>query len=203
MESQTQNDSVIRNSILIRITGVARRLGIGFLAAVITGVISGLLLRFIMRIIALAFPHMARGFTFQGTFILIIVGVGFSLANSIIFTAIYHYLPTGWVRKGVLYGCINLVIYGIPFFLSNPDNDLFGPQAPLGIGLFSALFILGGLLLSYLVDKMISWFGQSKTRIVFNYIFFGMLIVPALVMAGGIVYEIFHDLIPSIQSNFW
>ncbi|MGF6953665.1 tetrahydromethanopterin S-methyltransferase subunit G [Neobacillus sp. B4I6] len=181
---------------------IAKNLGIGFFAAIVTGIISGLLLRLIMKIIAMVFPHMAGGFTFEGTFLLILLGIGFSLANSIVYTFVHRYLPSGWVRKGFIYGGMNLVILGISFFLSNPDNDLFGPQAPLGITLFSLLFLFGGLLLARLVDRVTNWVERSNSRLKYTYIFFALLIVPAVVMSGGIIYEIVTEIIPAIRSNF-
>ncbi|WP_462413014.1 hypothetical protein [Neobacillus sp. Marseille-QA0830] len=201
MKSQIQSDSLVKESASVRFSKIASRFGVSFLAAIVTGLISGLLLRLIMKIIALAFPQMASGLTFMGTFMLVVVGIGFTLANSIIFTMIYSFLPKRWGRKGLLYGCINLVILGIPFFLSNPNNELFGPQAPLGIGLFSGLFIIGGFLLSFFVHRMTNWFSQTRGRMILTYIIFGLLIVPAIVVFGGIVYEIFTELIPAIRTN--
>lgn len=177
-------------------------LGIGFGAAVITGIVSGILLRLIMKIIAVVFPHMARGFTIEGTLALVMLGIGFSLANSIIFSFIQGYLPKHWLQKGLIYGTLNLVVYGIPFFLSNPDNDLFGPQAPLGIALFSILFIVGGVLLAALITFIKQWIDQTPKRAKFAYLCFFLLLVPALIMSGGIIFEMFTELIPAIKTNF-
>ncbi|WP_160723668.1 hypothetical protein [Bacillus sp. USDA818B3_A] len=199
MNPQTKETG--RTSIPIRLTRIASKLGIGFFSAVITGFLSGLLLRFIMKIIAVVFPEMAGGFTFQGTFALVILGIGFSLANSMIFMGIHDLLPKKWIGKGLVYGCFNLCVYGIPFFLSNPDQDLFGPQAPLGITLFSILFIIGGLLLAMSVHFVTIWIEQSNGRRKSTYVFFVLLIIPAIVMSYGIIYEIIYDLLPAVKSN--
>jgi hypothetical protein len=193
---------IIQEHSTFKIAQFIRHLGIGFFSAIITGILAGLFLRLLMKIIALVFPHMARGFTIEGTIALVLVGIGFSLANSMIYTFIHPYLGKNWVQKGLVYGFINLTVYGIPFFLSNPDNDLFGPQAPLGIILFSILFLLAGQLLAILVDKATIWTNQSKQLTKFFYFVFAILIIPALVMSGGIVYEVFTELIPAIQENF-
>jgi hypothetical protein len=185
----------------VQLATMGMNLGIGFISAVITGIISGVFLRLIMEIISISFPHLERGFTIAGTASLLMLGIGFSLANSIIYTLIQSILPNGWVRKGLVYGFINLIIYGIPFFLSNPDNDLFGPQAPLGISLFSILFIIAALILAFLVDRISYWSNQSKRREKYGYFIFIVLIVPAIIMTGGIIFEIFTELIPAIQAN--
>jgi len=202
MEGKLRKNEPANKLVLTRFARIAKKLGIGFIAAVVTGIISGLLLRLIMKIIAIVFPHMAGGFTFEGTSLLVVLGIGFSLANSIIYMFIYRYLPKRWISKGFIYGCLNLIVYGIPFFLSNPDNDLFGPQAPLGITLFSLLFLFSGLFLAWLVNLLINWVDQSNGRLKYTYFFFIILIVPAIVMTYGIIHEIFTELIPAIRSNF-
>jgi hypothetical protein len=100
-----------------------------------------------------------------------------------------------------LYGLITLFVYGIPFFLSNPDNDLFGPQAPLGIALFSILFIVGGLLLSFCFHIINSW-AQPQRREKYMYISFFVLIIPALIMVTGTTFEMFYETIPAIRANW-
>lgn len=177
-------------------------LGIGFFSAVISGIISGLLLRLVMKLIAVVYPQLASGFTVEGTLLLVLLGIGFTLANSLIYTFIHHYLLNGWVRKGLIYGGLNVCIFGIPFFLSNPGNELFGPQAPLGITLFSILFLLGGLLLAMTVNLVTNWVNQAQGRRKFAYVFCALLILPAIVIAGGIIHEIIYELIPEIRSNY-
>ena len=197
-----QNKMAVNNSRPILFARIAKNIGIGFFAAIVTGMITGLLLRIIMKIIAMAFPHMASGFTFEGTFALILMGMGFTLANSIIYMFVHRYLPKRGVRKGLIYGCLNLLIFGIPFFLSNPGNELFGPQAPLGITLFSLLFLMGGLLLALLVNLILNWVNQSTRRLKYTYTIFALLIGPAVLMSAGIIYEIIYELLPAIKMNF-
>nr|WP_263324420.1 hypothetical protein [Neobacillus sp. Marseille-Q6967] len=181
---------------------VAKNLGIGFIASLVTGIITGLLLRLIMKIIAIFYPEFASGFTFGGTFMLVVLGIGFSMASSIIYVFIHRYLPKGWGWNGLIYGFINLVILGIPLFLSNPNNELFGPQAQLGITLFSLLFLAGGILLAMFVRSVTNWVDHSQSRVKYTYIAFGLLIIPAVAMAGGIVYEMIYELIPAIRLNW-
>jgi hypothetical protein len=178
-----------------------KKLGAAFLSGVITGLITGVLLRVIMGIVAFVFPETARGLTLNGVIALLIVGLGFCLVNSIWFSLIEKVLPSPWYLKGLLYGLITLFVYGIPFFLSNPDNDLFGPQAPLGIALFSILFIVGGLLLAFCFHIINSW-AQPERREKYMYVSFFILIIPALIMVIGTTYEMVYETIPAIRANW-
>lgn len=148
----------------LSIRNLGLKLGAAFLAAIFTGIISGILLRVLMKIVALVFPLMARGFTMEGMLTLLMTGVMFCLANSILYTFIENTLPTSWFMKGALYGSFNLITYGIPFFLSNPDNDLFGAQAVLGVMLFSMLFITAGVLLAFSMEQIRNWIYAKQVK---------------------------------------
>lgn len=195
------------NSKVVKETGsnpwarMARNLGIGFMASVFAGIIFGLLLRLVMGIIAFFFPHLASGFTFFGTFLLVILGIAVTLANSILFIIIFHKSSMSWVRKGFWYGLICLFIYGTPLFLSNPNNELFRPQAPLGISLFSALFFIGPLLLALFIERISNCIDRSNLRIKLTYISFALLSIPAIVMLVNIFMEIFYEMLPKIIDN--
>jgi hypothetical protein len=180
---------------------LVRNLGIGFMAAIIPGIIFGLLLRLVMGIIAIFFPHMATGFTLTGTLMLVVLGIAVTLANSIVYTLIFQNSIKSWVWKGSTFGLVSLIIYGTPLFLSNPNNELFGPQAPLGITLFSALFFIGALLLTYFIDSISKWVTQSNGRLKLIYVSFAILILPAAIMLVNIIAEIFYEMLPKISSN--
>jgi hypothetical protein len=180
---------------------LVRNLGIGFMAAIIPGIIFGLLLRLVMGIIAIFFPHMATGFTLTGTLMLVVLGIAVTLANSIVYTLIFQNSIKSWVWKGSTFGLVSLIIYGTPLFLSNPNNELFGPQAPLGVTLFSALFFIGALLLTYFIDSISKWVEQSNGRLKLIYVSFAILILPAAIMLVNIIAEIFYEMLPKISSN--
>jgi hypothetical protein len=164
-------------------------------------VIFGLLLRLVMGIIAFFYPHMASGFTFTGTAMLVILGVAGTLANSILYTLFYQNSSKSWFRTGSSYGLMSLIIYGIPLFLSNPNNELFGPQAPLGISLFSALFFIGAYMLAFSVGVMTKWIDQSNRRLKWAYIGFVIFFIPATFMLGNILAEVFYEMLPKIFDN--
>jgi hypothetical protein len=174
-----------------RFINLSKKLGIGFIGALITGVICGLLLRIIMRIIAYAYPSLASGVSIQGVISLIGTGIGFCLASSILYTYVEQYLPNHWVLKGSIFGIINLVLFGIPI-LNNPD--LQGDQAILTILLFSCVFIIGGLLLAYSCWK-ITTCSQNRNHNKIYYVSFNVFVIPALVLLvqniSGVLIEVF------------
>lgn len=184
-----------------RIRGLSLNFGAAFLSGLGTGIVSGLLLRVIMGIVALAFPELSRGLTLEGVLALLLIGTGFSLANSVWFGCVNRHLPKHRLVRGLGYGAINAIVYGIPFFLSNPDNDLFGPQAPLGIALFTALFLCGGLMLTVGYDRILNWAREGRREKVLH-VSFAVLLIPAMIMLIGTTYEMFDEVIPRIRANW-
>ena len=201
MNEQLSNE-VVKGTGTNRWARIIRILGIGFMAAVFAGIIFGLLLRLVMGIIAMFFPHLATGFTVGGTLMLVILGIAVTLANSIVYTAFFQKSRKRWVQKGLYFGLLSLLIYGTPLFLSNPNNELFGPQAPLGVSLFSVLFIIGALILVYFIDKISRWVVHSHRRMSLSYVSFALLVIPAIVMLVNIIAEIFYEMLPKIITNF-
>lgn len=182
--------------------GLAKNMGIAFLAAFFIGILYGLLLRLVMGIIALFYPHMASGFSISGTMLLVVLGIAVTLANSIVYTLTFQSARMSWGRKGIYFGLLSLLIYGIPLFLSNPNNELFGPQAPLGITLFSLLFFIGSFGLAFSVERITRWLNHSNRRLRLAYICFAIFVIPATIMLVNMILEIFYEMIPQIIINF-
>ncbi|MEH7159371.1 hypothetical protein [Neobacillus drentensis] len=159
------------------------------------------MLRLVMGIIAFFFPPLASGFHLSGTLLIVILGIAVTLANSILYTLIFHRSRKKWLVKGLLFGLFLLIIYGTPLFLSNPDNELFGPQAPLGITLFSISFFIGSLTLAFLIEYMTDWFDQSRGRLKLAFISFVILSIPAIIILGSMYVEIFTEMLPKILNN--
>ncbi|WP_144555051.1 hypothetical protein [Bacillus sp. X1(2014)] len=195
------NSEVVKKTSSNRWARTARMYGIGYIAALFTGVIFGLLLRLVMGMIAYFFPHLASGFHLSGTLLIVILGVAVTLANSIIYTFLFHRSRKSWVVKGLLFGLFLLIIYGTPLFLSNPGNELFGPQAPLGIALFSVSFFIGSIILALLIEYHTKWFDQSKGRQKLAYVSFVILSIPAIIMLVAMYVEIFTEMLPKILNN--
>lgn len=179
------------------------RFGVSFAAALLSGLLFGVLLRVVMGIIAIAYPEMASGFHWEALLMLTVLGMLFTLGNSLIFTCVMPILPNGWAARGLSYGVANAAVIGIPFFLSNPGGELFGPQAFLGVTLFTLLFIWGGVSLSWTVDKLERWVAVGRIgRIRLTYASFIVLIVPAIIILFNIGREMFTEIIPEIR-NHW
>jgi hypothetical protein len=87
-------------------------------------------------------------------------------------------------------------------FLSNPNNELFGPQAPLGISLFTALFFIGPLILVFFIERITHWVDQSSKRLKLTHFSFAILLIPAIIMLVNMFAEIFYEMIPQINENF-
>ncbi|WP_423798283.1 hypothetical protein [Neobacillus sp. SAB-20_R2A] len=199
---EEQSGEVVKETASIRSKRIARNFGISFTGAIFTGFIFGLLLRLVMGIIAFFFPHMASGFHFSGTLMIVILGIAVTLANSIIYTILFQTSRMRWGRKGFYFGLLSLISFGTPLFLSNPNNELFGPQAPLGISLFSALFFIGAFLLVWSIERITKWMEQSNGRLKLAYISCAILVIPAAVMLVNMFLEIFYEMIPAIIENF-
>lgn len=179
------------------------RFGISFAAAIGSGLLFGVLLRVVMGVIALAFPEMASGFHWEALLMLTVLGMLFTLGNSLIFTCAMAILPDGWAPRGLVYGVANAVVIGVPFFLSNPGGELFGPQAYLGITLFTLLFVWGGVSLSWAVDRVERWVAVGRIgRIRLAYASFIVLIVPAFIVLFGVGREMVTEIIPEIRNNW-
>ena len=195
------NSEVDKKTSSNRWARTAKMYGIGYISALFTGVIFGLLLRLVMGIIAFFFPQLASGFHFSGTLLIVTLGIAVTLANSIIYTFLFHHSRKSWVVKGLLFGLFLLIIYGTPLFLSNPGNELFGPQAPLGIALFSVSFFIGSVILALLIEYLTKWFDQSKGRLKLAYVSFVILSIPAIIMLVAMYVEIFTEMLPKIINN--
>jgi hypothetical protein len=118
-----------------------------------------------------------------------------------LFTAIFQKSSKSWLQKSLYFGLLSFLIYGIPLFLSNPNNELFGPQAPLGVSLFSALFFIGPLILVYFIGTISSWINHSNRRMRLPYVSFALFVIPAIIMLVNIIAEIFYEMLPKIITN--
>ncbi|HWL25147.1 hypothetical protein M3610_26505 [Neobacillus sp. MER 74] len=195
------NSEVVKKTSSNRWARTAKMFGIGYIAALFTGVIYGILLRLVMGIIAYFFPQLASGFHFSGTLLIVTLGIVVTLANSIVYTSLFHRSRKSWVVKGLLFGLFLLIIYGIPLFMPNPNSELFGPQAPLGIALFSVSFFIGSVILALLFEYLSKWVDQSKGRLKLAYVSFVILSIPAIIMLVAIYVEMFTETLPQILNN--
>lgn len=170
----------------IQVRKISIKLGIIFFSSIITGIICGFLLRLIMRIIGIVFPQMAGSLTLDGIFSLLIAGISFCLASSFLFYIVETKLPRYWFKKGFTFGILILIIYGTPIIIR---PGLSVPQELLVILLFTILFILGGLLMSFWFWKICEWAknpSREKLLLIVCYLF----IIPAVYLLGRNTFEL-------------
>lgn len=152
---------------------VGRHVGLAAIAGVISGVVvGGLLGRVAMRVSGFASGpnmigvHTSNGnrvgdITFGGTLGLVVfVGVASGLLGGIVYAAIEPWLRRFRPWHGLAYGIALLVTFGFtvldPF---NFDFRRFGPIS-LNVAMFSALFVLFGVLVAWLFDRLVALDGQ-------------------------------------------
>ena len=134
----------------------------GLLAGAIAGFLgTGIGGRIVMRIIAIVDPHTEVEFT-DGTMFLLIFGGIFGAAIGALGGALYMgtrgLLPGCWVWKGLAFGSVWLLTAGAAFF-SMGQSEAFADFEPplLGVGLFAFLFIIYGLTVTAIVERMDMW----------------------------------------------
>jgi hypothetical protein len=123
---------------------------VGALAGLVTGLlVGGVGSRLAMRLVVLATDRLPR-LTIESLFVLIL-GTFAGITLGLLFVGIRRWLPGAWWFQGLAFGLGLLVVLGIPFFvegISHSDSELREGPLPLGIGLFSLLFIAFGLVVA-------------------------------------------------------
>jgi hypothetical protein len=168
---------------------VGRHIGLAAIAGVISGVVvGGLLGRVAMRISGLAAGpnmvgvHTSNGnrvgdITFGGTLGLVVfVGIASGLLGGIVYAAIEPWLRRLRPWHGLAYGIGLLATFG--FTVLDPFNFDFGRFGPLSLNIvmFSTLFVLFGVSVAWLFDRLGALDARSgaTTRVI------GLLVWPAM-----------------------
>ena len=150
-----------------RLRAAARHVGAATLAGVITGVlVGGLLGRVVMRVAGFtAGPGMAGAFTsngnrvgeitFEGTAaIVVFVGLASGLAGGVVYAVIEPWLRRLRPWEGLTFGAWSLAALGFTVLdPSNLDFRRFG-SAPLNVAMFAALFLVFGVVIALLFDRL-------------------------------------------------
>ncbi len=153
---------------------LGRHIGVASLAGVITGiVVGGLLGRVIMRVSgftagpALVGVRTSNGnrvgdITLDGTLGLVLfVGVGSGLVGGVLFAAVEPWLRRLRPWHGLAYGVALFVTFGfVVLDPSNVDFRRFG-FAALNLAMFAALFIVFGVLIAWLFDRLRATIGGT------------------------------------------
>jgi hypothetical protein len=146
---------------------VARQVGTATLAGVIAGIlVGGLLGRVVMRVAGfVAGPGMVGSFTangnrvgditLEGTLVIIVfVGLAAGLSGGILYALLEPWLRRLRPWHGLAYGAGLLAAFGFTVLdPSNLDFQLFG-SAPLNVAMFAALFLIFGVVIAWLFDRL-------------------------------------------------
>jgi hypothetical protein len=149
-----------------RRAGTLRALGGCVLAGLLVGVVvAGLGSRLVMRILAAATPEATGIFTEAGNRVgeitaggtvalLLFVGIPVGLGAGVVVFAVRRWIPARAPWRGLVLSLVLLAAFGTTVL--EPENIDFRllPPAGLAVGLFGALFLLAGLSLAPLADRL-------------------------------------------------
>jgi hypothetical protein len=150
----------------LRRAGTLRALGGCVLAGLLVGVVvAGLGSRLVMRILAAATPEATGIFTEAGNRVgeitaggtvalLLFVGIPVGLGAGVVVFAVRRWLPARAPWRGLVLSLVLLAAFGTTVL--EPENIDFRllPPAGLAVGLFGTLFLLAGLSLAPLADRL-------------------------------------------------
>ncbi len=155
----------------------ARLVAIGTFAGLIAGLTAGGLgARLAMRISAVAAGPETQGkitaannvvgmVTAGNTAFVVIIGGMIGILGGLLYMGLRRWLPGTGVGKGFIYGIVLLLMVGSTVIQgANPDFGRFGPAA-LNISMFSSLFILFGLIVAPLADRLDRSFPAPSWRL--------------------------------------
>ena len=136
---------------------------IGMLAGYMaTFFVTGIGSRIFMRIIAIADPSTQTEFSGGGTMTIVLVGStvagGVGALGGLLFVAVRRFLPGSWVRKGLGFSILWLVLAGWLFFTPIQFESFFDFEPPvLGMGLFAGLYFFYGIAVAGLANLHNQW----------------------------------------------
>ncbi len=152
--------------------GVRRVRRILFLIAIslFGGLVAGLIAggvgsRLAMRVVALLAPARDQGtltdadavvgtFSFEGTLFLVGVGGTLGVLGGLLYLALRRWMPGRTIGRGLAFGALLLILFGSLIIEGgNPDFRRFVPS-PVSVGLFASLFIVYGLIVAAIVERL-------------------------------------------------
>ena len=177
---------------------LARICGIGALAGAIPGfLLTGIGGRIVMRIIAGFDPHTETEFTGDTMFLLIaggLFGAVFGAVGGVLFMGVRRTLPGTWLWKGLAFGAIWLLTAGSAFFSMGQSEEFSEFQPPLlGVGLFALLFILFGVGVAGIVERLERYVAapsRSRWNTFGGYAFLATISLAGLFLLTGAIGDI-------------
>ena len=160
-------------SVVIRL---GRHVGFATLAGMIAGaIVGGVGGRIAMRVTGFVAGPSVAGvtttngnrvgeITLGGTIGVLLVGVALGVLGGLVYAVVEPWLRRLRPWQGVVFGVFLLVAAGISVLDPvNSDFSRFG-SAPLNVAMFGALFLLFGILIAWVFDRLPAIAAQSATR---------------------------------------
>ena len=163
-----------------------RLVSLGILSGLLVGILMSIAARIAMRIVALVVDQ-GIGFSIGGTLGIILVVSGSSTLLGLIFVAVRKYLPGTGLLKGLAFSGIVFLCIGIPFLLGllgTPDEVSVGPPL-LGRSLFGALFLIYGLAVELIFERLLSLTARWRTRMLLAAALLAILILIGIFLLGA------------------
>src|SRR3990172_5844763 len=150
----------------LEVEPLRRSLALGTLSGFVAGLIAGGVgSRIAMRIVAITAGDADQGaitdaeatvgeITAGGTIFLLFIGGGAGALGGLLYLAVRRWLADAGRWRGLVFGLLLLATFGSPIIdADNPDFDRFGYRT-LNIAMFAALFIIFGLLVAPLFERI-------------------------------------------------
>jgi hypothetical protein len=160
-------------SVVIRL---GRHVGLATLAGIVAGaIVGGVGGRIAMRVTGFVAGPSVAGvtttngnrvgeITLGGTIGVLLVGVALGVLGGLVYAVVEPWLRRLRPWQGVVFGVFLLVAAGISVLDPvNSDFSRFG-SAPLHVAMFAALFLLFGILIAWVFDRLPAIAAQSATR---------------------------------------
>lgn len=135
----------------------------GLVAGLIAGVLTGIAARLVMRVIALT-SGASPVFTIQGTFFILKYGAIFGIILGIIFGFFQPYFSGSVIRKGLKYGLIWSAVMVMTLFANSEESA--DARALFILPLFAILPLIYGLMLSWMITRLISRVQENGNEVV-------------------------------------
>ena len=167
-------------------SGRLRLVSLGILSGLLVGILMGIAARMAMRIVALV-VNQGLEFTVGGTLgILLMVSLS-SVLLGLIFVAVRKYLPAAGLLKGLAFSGLVFLCIGIPFLLGllGPADEVAVGPPLLGRSLFGALFLIYGLAVEMIFERLLSLTARLRARTLLAVALLALLSLIGLFLLGA------------------
>ena len=180
--SQQATPSKLRGSVRLRLVSL------GILSGLFVGILMGIAARIAMRIVALIVDQ-GLEFTVAGTLGIILVVSFASVLLGLIFVGVRKYLPGAGLLKGLAFSGLVSLCIGIPFLLGllGPADEVSDGPPLLGRSLFGALFLIYGLAVEMIFERLLSLTTRWRARMLLAVALLAMVSLIGLFLLGSLL----------------